>query len=349
MVAILFQACVWYTRQKMARGYRIGAWLFARVSGRRACEQCEVLTPAPGCTGPARAIPEDIRGLGVYELFENVTNEELSAAIDELISTLGVKEEMPSGELVKLLQKGDVQACVQAIAARLGLPIRVCLSYISEEYRPGDGKGFRSTHLSRTDSAGRGIDSIIAQVTIPQDLPLFGSASLREYPVHVGVSENCSGHPDSFIAVIAHELSHVLLRSLFHPKQDSELHTDLVPVLLGFRESVRKGRTTSHVRSNGKIRTTTTTTYGYLTSSQFEFACRKVTDILKLHQGEKEHLLDLITGVRDKLDRAVNHLARFRDYLTYLDSRLPKDMTGEDARSVVSFTSGTTRAAGKGG
>ena len=151
---------------------------------------------------------------------------------------------------------------------------------------------------------------------------------------------------------MAHELSHVLLRSLFHPKWDSELHTDLVPVLLGFHESVRKGRTTSHVKTNGNIKTTTTTTYGYLTNSQFEFACRKVTDILKLHQGKKEHLLGLITKVRDKLDRAVNRLAHFRDYLTYLDSHLPEDMTGEDARSVVklhewNYTSGWERGIGR--
>src|SRR5271157_4389544 len=48
-------------------------------------------------------------------------------------------------------------------------------------------------------------------------------------------------------------------------------------------------------------------------------------------------LRDLIADIRERLDGAASQIARFRDYLVYLDSHLPKNMTGEDAQSVVKF------------
>ncbi len=102
-------------------------------------------------------------------------------------------------------------------SARLGLPIRITLSYVSKEFRLGNTEGFRSSGLSRTDWTGRGVDGITAQVSIPDYLPLYGSVALAGYPISVRVSENCLERPETFLAIMAHELSHVLLRSLCHP------------------------------------------------------------------------------------------------------------------------------------
>lgn len=73
---------------------------------------------------------------------------------------------------------------------------------------------------------------------------------------------------------MAHELSHVLLDSLRHPDRDSELHTDLVPLVLGFRACVRTGRkeVQSTMANDGRLQTQTSI-YGYLTDKQFEYAC----------------------------------------------------------------------------
>jgi hypothetical protein len=270
-------------------------------------------------------------------VFENVSNDEIAVAVDEMVEGLGVREDIPSGELLGLLKKGDTRGCVQEIAARLGLPIRISLSYVSSDFTPGDTHGFRSSELSRTDSSGHGVDGITAQVTIPKILPLYGSPSLEGYVISVRVGENCAEHPQTFVAVMAHELSHVLLGSLWHPQRDSELHTDLVPILLGFRDVVREGRKFVKSRTAGNRTTTETTTYGYLTDSQFELACRKVSGILQLNKLNKDSLLALVAQMRKKIEIIERGLATFRAHVLHLDTRLTKKMREDDARRVVKF------------
>lgn len=154
---------------------------------------------------------------------------------------------MPSDDLVALFRKKHIEECVQEIAGRLDLPIRISLST----------GGFRSSASARTDWTGRGIEGITAQVLIPQHLPMFGTSALQGYSIRVRVSENCHAHPDAFVAIMAHELSHVLLASLYSPL-DSELHADLV---LGFRDAVRRGRKTIESTASGNTTTTRTITF----------------------------------------------------------------------------------------
>ena len=272
-----------------------------------------------------------------WAVFEKLSTDDISIAVDELIGCLGVKEETPCLDLLAYIGKRDTQECVQEIAIRLGLPIHISLSYVSKEFKAGNTSGFQSSSLSRTDWTGHGVEGITAQVCIPTSLPFFGSSSLKGYPISVRVSENCFERPETFIAVMAHELSHVLLRSLCHPKKDSELHTDLVPILLGFRDCVRRGRKNfQHTTTAGRT-TTHTTTYGYLTDQQFEFACNKVTGILKPHECDKQHLVALTKHVRHKLLRTKKGLASFRECLLYLDTHLTAKITEKDAYRIVQF------------
>jgi hypothetical protein len=268
-------------------------------------------------------------------MFDKLSNDDVCTALDELIICFGVKEEVPFLDLVALLQKKDTERCVQEIATRLGLPIRISLSYIPKDFRRGDTDGFNSSALARTDWTGRGIEGITAQVLIPQHLPMFGTSSLNGYPIRVRVSENCHAHPETFVAIIAHELSHVLLASLMSPHKDSELHTDLIPILLGFREAVRRGRKTIESTRSGNMTTTQTTTYGYLTDSQFEFACNYVTDIVERHQRDKKQLIVIVKQLQLKLNKTMQSLATFRDYLKYLDRNPLDKMRPEDAQRVV--------------
>jgi hypothetical protein len=134
---------------------------------------------------------------------------------------------------------------------------------------------------------------------------------------------------------MAHELSHVLLASLWSPHKDSELHTDLVPIILGFREVVRRGRKIIESTTSGNTTTTHTTTYGYLTDTQFEFACNYVKERLRHHASEKSHLLTLVEQVQRKIRKAARSLATFRDYFNYLDNRRPKRMKKEHSQRMV--------------
>jgi hypothetical protein len=268
-------------------------------------------------------------------MFDRLSDDDISKALAELITCFGVREDRPLDDLVALLRKKDTEGCVQAIATRLGLPIRINLSFVPKDFRPGSTDKFYSSALSRTDWTGRGIEGIVAQVSIPQNLPMFGTTGLQHYPIRVRVSENCHAYPATFVAIMAHELSHVLLASLRHPQKDSELHTDLVPILLGFRGIVRRGRRTIESTTNVITTTTRTTTYGYLTDSHFEFACRHVTGILKCHQGDKKHLIDIVKQVQRKLKKAERRLATFRDYYKYLDRQPPDKMREEHAQRLV--------------
>lgn len=268
-------------------------------------------------------------------MFDRLSNDEIRNALNELIACFGVKEDMPWDTLAALLRKKNTEGCVQEIATRLDLPIRINLSYVPKGYRPDNTDGFHSSALSRTDWTGRGIESITAQVSIPQHLPMFGTSALQGYPIKVRVSENCHEHPDTFVAIMAHELSHVLLASLMSPYKDSELHADLVPILLGFREAVRKGRKRIESTTTGNTTTTSTTTYGYLTDSQFEFACSHVTCIIEGHQRDKKRLIEAVKQLQRHIKKAARSLMAFRDYFKYLDRKPPNKMRPEHAQRVV--------------
>lgn len=268
-------------------------------------------------------------------MFDRLSNDDVIKALDELILYLGVKDDPPSHELFDLLRKGDAGGCVQLIARQLGLPIRVDLSVVQKDYRRGDPGGFRSNSLVNTTWSGRRADSIAAQVSIPSNIPMFGTSSLQGFPIQVRVSNGAKERPAAFVAVMAHELSHVLLASLRHPHKDSELHTDLVPIVLGFRGVVREGRRTVTRTGYGSVETTRTTTYGYLTDSQFDCACAYVEAVAHRHSRSKSRLRALVGVGRGKLETAARSVANCRDYLSRLGSRPPRRMKKEHAQRVV--------------
>jgi hypothetical protein len=268
-------------------------------------------------------------------MFERLTNDDIGGALTEVIALLGVKEAIPCHDLVALLRKRETQDCVQRLATRFGMPITVDLSYVPKGFRSGQTDGFSSSALAQTDWTGRSVQGITAQVVIPEHLPVFGSSKLKGYPIRVRVSEGCHAYPDTFITIMAHELSHVLLASLCSPYKDSELHTDLVPIVLGFREVVRRGRRTADITTNGDTTTTRTTTYGYLTDAHFDFACDGVEGIIARHKQEKAARLARLGQVQNKLKRAQQGLAAYRDYFRHLDQHPPKKMRTEHAQRVV--------------
>lgn len=268
-------------------------------------------------------------------MFERLSEDDISNALAELISWFGVKEEVPIHGFTSLLREKNIGGCVQEIATKLNLPINIILSYVPEGFRPNDTDGFCSSSLSRTDWTGHGIESITAQVSIPQNLPMFGTSALNGFQIQVRVSENCNEYPETFVALMAHELSHVLLASLHHPQEDSELHTDLVPIILGFGNIIVTGRKIVQSTTSGNTTTTHTTTYGYLTDSQFDFACKYVTNILRRHQCDKKSLITLVKRAKHKLKKTSRSLRSFRDYFKYLDRYPPEKMSKNHAQRVV--------------
>jgi hypothetical protein len=85
---------------------------------------------------------------------ENIDNDYITEAIDELLGVVGAKEDAPIKELKRQFNKGDLGGCVKSIASYLGLPVDINLQYVSDKYNPYAADAFQSKELVVRD-AGR--------------------------------------------------------------------------------------------------------------------------------------------------------------------------------------------------
>lgn len=268
-------------------------------------------------------------------------NNYIDNAIDELIGSLGIREDAPRADLLNLFSRGRTKECIKAIASHLGLPIEVNLSYVPKNYKLGDADQFQSYHLVKTDNTRQGVEGIIAQVDIPKYLPLYGTPELRGFLINVRISENCADHPESFIGNMAHELSHIVLHSLWHKDKANEFHTDLTAMILGFSTIMKNGRKVVEIKSSdfliGTRTTTTTMTYGYLLDEQFDFAFNKINGILSSHRALKAKFLHKLGKYQSQLSFSKKTLLRFKRFLEYLDKHRDQAIRREDNEKIVLF------------
>jgi hypothetical protein len=94
---------------------------------------------------------------GCY-MSEQWDNDEITEALHELISSLGVKEDGDIHSLEILFRKGHLQQCVQEIATQLRLPNRINLSYV---------EAFSS--VARAETGRVEPQNTAAQVLVPAD------------------------------------------------------------------------------------------------------------------------------------------------------------------------------------
>lgn len=263
---------------------------------------------------------------------DNIDDKYISNAIDELINLLGIKEGIPVETILKPLLDGNIKGCVENMANYLGLPIVVNLSYSDK---------FESRSLAKTDYAGRGVEGITAQVSIPSDLPFYGTSRLRHFPISVKVSGNCQRHPETFMTIMAHELSHIVLHSLWHKEKDNEFYTDLTAMILGFSRVIKNGRKVVETKENFASVETLTTTYGYLSDEQFNFASNKIKEILKeninSYNDSKKKVFQKLTAYRKLLSSYKKELFRFEKFVEYLDKNQNKRIRKEDTPKIVLF------------
>ncbi len=274
-----------------------------------------------------------------------VKNDYIEKVLAELIAGLGTKEFVDHKKLFSLIYYRKIKEAIKAIASYLGLPIEVNLSYVPKGYRPSASDDFKSAHLVKTDWRGRGISGITAQVSIPSNLPFYGTPGMVNFPINVRLSENCAENPSTLISVMAHELSHILLHSLLHKEKENEFYTDLAAMTLGFAEIMRMGRkvvkkSTSIDQGIFSSTTTThteTTTYGYLSDENFNFAFSKIEETLNKQKIRKSKLLENTSQLEKQLKRAKKLLLYFDKYLEYLDKNLNKKMSQVDGQKISMF------------
>ena len=141
--------------------------------------------------------------------------------------------------------------------------------------------------------------------------------------------------------IMAHELSHILLYSLHHPKKENEFYTDLTAIMLGFQNIFQHGRKITKTNvEHGFMSTTTitqTTTYGYLNDEQFNFACNKVNSILNKNRERKNLLSKELKKFTKLLSKYEKNLFKFKRFLEYLTKNINKKISGEDGKKMVTF------------
>jgi hypothetical protein len=271
-----------------------------------------------------------------------ISNEYIENAINELEKFFGVKEPVFSENIFSLIRGGKVKEAMKLIALQLGLPIDINITNVPNDYRAQSGDNqFHSTHLVKVHQHGSGSEGITAQVTIPGSLPFYGSSALNGYPINVKISKNCTEHPVVFAMIMAHELSHILLYSLSHSKKENEFYTDLTAIMLGFQNIFQNGRKITKTNvEQGFMSTTTrtqTTTYGYLNDNQFYFAHNKINSILEKNRERKKLLLGEFKRFAKLLSKYEKTLFKFKNFLEYLTKNTNKKISGEDGKKMMSF------------
>lgn len=258
---------------------------------------------------------------------DSVTNDYIELALKNLISTIGIRYIVDRHYLVSLVKSNHVKDCIDQMCAQFGLPVDINISYVPKGYRP-TSNDFQSKQLVKTDHNRRGVGGITAQVLIPSNLPPFGSNAMIKFPIKVKLSEDCRENPESFITVMAHELSHVLLYSMFHEKKEDEYYTDLTAMIVGFLKVMKVGRKVVKRTTEEKIGyqevTIRVTSFGYLSDSNFKFAFQKIKSFLKLQKT-----------IRKQFFKTANlHAKRIYDakilvifFTKYLDNLADKNLT----------------------
>jgi hypothetical protein len=250
-------------------------------------------------------------------------------ALGILIDDIGVKDEIDLSKLEALFHEKDINLGVQSIALQLGLPVIITLEY-------GE-KNIQSEGLARTDTNGRGIEGIVAQVRIPAYLPRFGTSELRSYPVKIFIGADYRNQIAALMTVLVHELSHILLHSMRYPYCQDEIYTDLVGPVLGMTAVVEKGRKTIKTEYQGDRILTQTTTYGYLSDNQFNQAKQEISEVLQAKKCTDIAAKAEISELGRLCISAKQQIERFRRDLEKLDS-YPKNTISEgDAIRLVSF------------
>lgn len=272
-----------------------------------------------------------------------ISNEYIENAINELESFFGIKEPISGENIFSLIRNDKTKDAIKLIACQLNLPIDISITNVPIDYKSQNAANqFQSSHLVETNQDGaRGSAGITAQVSIPSNLPSYGSSALNNYPINVKISKNCIENPAAFSMIMAHELSHVLLHSLNYIQKDNEFYTDLTAIMHGFQDIFQNGRkNTTREEIPGIMNTkviTTTTNYGYLSDEQFYFAHNKINQKLKKYQEREKLLLEELRKFNKLLTKYDETFLRFKNLIGYLTKNHNKKITEEDGKKIITF------------
>jgi hypothetical protein len=276
--------------------------------------------------------------VGVQATVDNIDDAYLDNAIKELVGLLGITEPLNQDEYITLAKQKNYNKCVVKIAQHYRLSFRFNIKMVPRGYK-ASARHYNTSGLVKTDNQGKGTSGITAQIHLPASIPLYGDPKIEDITVSVVVGEECFEAPYTFVTIMAHEIAHLLLATLRHPKKDNEFYTDLVPLVLGFSQMVKYGRsTTKRVKTNDGDKLVTTS-YCYLNDHQFNHSLNRLNGILLRFRDRKFKLIKLTDETDTKIKQLEAEIKErnklLKDILKHSKNRISFD----DSKTIVQLHS----------
>lgn len=142
--------------------------------------------------------------------------EMIRSYVDQLSKTFGkVRAPVDDEDLLRLFKAKDYTGMVGFIRKSMNLQCRIRLGVVNS-----------------------GGPSAPAWVQIPSFMPLAGTKEFKNLLITMYLRRNFAveGSFEQVVSVIAHELSHIVLDSLFHQLSKMEEAVDLTAMMLGYRD-----------------------------------------------------------------------------------------------------------------
>ncbi len=181
----------------------------------------------------------------------------ISECLRELTQSFEKRDAILDNSLRILFENNLYAECVLEIMRKMGLSNTVKVTAYSDSKYPR-------------------LDHSAAFISLPvNNIPPIDSTEFTQLRIPIGIKLSAVKKFETFVYIIAHELSHLVLHGANNSLKGSEVATDLFVIVSGFGHimgSGIQGRTTKYFDSHNKGYHTEYRHYGYLTLEEVVFA-----------------------------------------------------------------------------
>lgn len=256
----------------------------------------------------------------------------INNAINDMLDVIGCRDKQTLNAAAQSFLNGNLKECIEIIAHNMGLPIKINIIYVPNFYNSSNTNKFHTTAIVEMDSNKEVHDGIAAQIEIPCNLPIYGSHQLNGFTITMRLSDNCNRYFDTFVCIVLHELSHLLLHSLMYKEKNNEIYTDITPLLLGFSDIIEIGRKKKFVNQDGM---SVIATYGYLSDKQFAFSKNKIKNFIKDYKRNKKLFYNEFNQYKKNVLLYKSNIFKFNEHLKCINKN--KKIKKRHVENIVSF------------
>jgi hypothetical protein len=165
---------------------------------------------------------------------------EIMLIFQKLSEKFPVKENLCQAEterIKKFFNERNHVECVKIIRKQFGLGVRINIRRIDDNFQDShihfSTKGFLKY---RYDSRS------VAAVILPSRTPIYGSHEFKAMTIPMIIKESLFRRGcEAFMCGVGHEMSHIILYSLYNEYRESEVATDILAMMMGFSEIGKSG------------------------------------------------------------------------------------------------------------